>query len=238
MTPLKILLVDDVELFLKVEKTFFQRENVELLVARSGREAVAMVQAERPHLVFMDLYMPEMNGDQACRIIKTDSHLRSIPVIMVAGSDRPEDILRCKDSRCDDVIHKPVSQRAFLDTARKYLGVATRTATRIEARLEISYGLGADRLLSHYSINISTGGLFLETPEPLPSETPLILEFTLPDRPAPIRCRGRVAWVNPPDHPKKQELPPGMGIQFINLALADMQLIRDFIKSDDLSPHW
>lgn len=238
MTPLKILLVDDVELFLKVEKTFFQRSGVTLLVAKSGRQAVDLVRSERPHLVFMDLYMPEMNGDAACREIKSDPALRLTPVVMVTNGDRQADLDRCQDSGCDAIVRKPINKQAFLDTARKFLAVATRQAPRVKARLQVRHGTGGQQLLNNFSINISTGGLFLETTEPLAAETPLVLEFTLPDRPRPIRCRGRVAWVNQPESPKKADLPPGMGIQFVDLGLSDMQAIRDFIKGETLTPSW
>ena len=52
----KILLVDDVKLFIELEKTFFQRkESIEILVAHNGCEALQVVEAESPDLVFMDL---------------------------------------------------------------------------------------------------------------------------------------------------------------------------------------
>lgn len=238
MAQVKILLVDDVEMFLRVEKTFFQRSGVKLLVARSGREALDLVRSERPHLVFMDLYMPEMNGDEACRAIKADPVMKFTPVVMVTSSDRPGDLERCRDARCDGIVHKPIDPQAFLSTAERFLGIATRAAPRVEARLQVRYGVDQSQLLDNYLINISTGGLFLETSSPLPEETPLVLEFALPDRPKPIRCRGRVAWVNPSQTPRKPDLPAGMGIQFVDLALADMQAIREFIKQEKLAPDW
>lgn len=83
VTRKKILLADDVELFLELEKTFFRRESFELLIARTGQQAWDLTQAETPDLVFMDLFMPGMDGDAACRLIKQQPQTASIPVVMV-----------------------------------------------------------------------------------------------------------------------------------------------------------
>jgi uncharacterized protein (TIGR02266 family) len=231
MTPLKILLADDVELFLELEKTFFRRQGVTILVARNGREAVNLVRAERPQLVFMDLYMPDFDGEEACRQIKEDPELRSTPVVMVTLGGRPEDLERCWLAGCDEIVLKPINRHQFLETAHRFLDVASRRAPRFEARLQVRFGAGRENLLENYSINVSTGGLFLETAEPLPESAPLYLEFYLPERTEPICCHGRVAWINTAAAAKTPSLPSGMGIQFVDLSLVDMQLIRDFIRT-------
>ena len=238
MSSLKVLLADDVELFLELEKTFFRRAGVTLLVARTGQQAIDLVRAERPHLVFMDLYMPELDGDEACRRIKADPVLRFTPVVMVTHGGREEDLERCRQAGCDEVVLKPINRHQFLETARRFLDVVTRAAPRVGARLKVHYGLDRESPLSNFSINLSTGGLFLETDAPLAEDTPLFLEFDLPERPEGVSCRGRVAWVNDPGQPKNLSLPPGMGVQFVDLSLADMQLIRTFIKAQTLDPSW
>jgi hypothetical protein len=64
------------------------------------------------------------------------------------------------------------------------------------------------------------------------------MEFILPTSEIAIRCKARVAWVNDPDQRKKTDLPAGMGVQFIDLSLADMDAIRDYIKCSQLEPAW
>lgn len=234
----KVLLADDVELFLELEKTFFRREDFDLRVARTGRQALEVIAAERPDLVFMDLYMPEMNGDECCRRVKTDPELRATPIVMVTQSGRDDDLEKCRRAGCDDILLKPINRHLFVDTARKLLAVSARAAMRVSAHLQVRYGRDRQQLLSNYSLNISTGGLFLVTDDPLPVDTPLALEFTLPGREAPIRCTGRVAWVNHPVLLNKPELAAGMGVQFIDLRLDDLHAIREFIKQESLTPSW
>lgn len=232
-----ILLADDIELFLELEKTFFRRENFDLLVARNGVQALEITRAQRPDLVLMDLYMPEMNGDECCRRIKADPALRGIPVVIVTQAGHEEDQERCRVAGCSDILLKPINRHLFVETARRLLGVSGRAQPRVPARLRVTYGAGGE-LLCDYTINISSGGLFLETAAPLPAETPLTLEFDLPQPRRLIRTFGRVAWVNGSDAPKKQSLPTGMGIQMLDLSLDDLHAIRDYIKERCLDPAW
>ncbi|RMF48079.1 MAG: TIGR02266 family protein [Deltaproteobacteria bacterium] len=225
----KVLLVDDVELFVELEKTFFHRANVTLLVARNGLEALDLARRERPDLIFMDLFMPEMDGDVACARLKEDPDLSSIPVVMVTHGGRDADLQRCRDAGCDDILLKPVNRHKFVAAARRFIGLEDRVAPRVDARIEVRYANGGNEL-TDYSLNMSTGGLFLETDRLLPVETELQVSFNLPDRDEPVRTRARVAWANEPDNRIKPGLPPGMGLQFLDLSLDDLQDVRSFVR--------
>ena len=92
MSRAKIVLADDVELFLMLEKTVFNREEFELITGRDGRAILKIIREAEPDLVFMNLYMPEMNGEECCRLVKQDDAIRHIPVIMVIQGGREEDL--------------------------------------------------------------------------------------------------------------------------------------------------
>jgi uncharacterized protein (TIGR02266 family) len=109
--------------------------------------------------------------------------------------------------------------------------------SRVKARLRVRFGPDS-QVLTGFTINVSQGGLFLESTRLLEVDSPLSLEFALPDSDHVIRCRGRVAWVNHPDDPLKSHFPPGMGIQFLDLTLTDMGKLRIFVKSKMLSAEW
>lgn len=133
MTRKKILLADDVELFLELEKTFFRRENFELLIARTGQEAWDLTLAEGPDLVFMDLFMPGMDGDEACRLIKNHRQTAAIPVVMVTQGGWDGDLVRCREAGCDDILLKPINRHLFMATARRLLQVVDRSEQRVGA---------------------------------------------------------------------------------------------------------
>ena len=238
MEKKKILLVDDVHLFLEQEKTFFHRGQFELLLADNGNEALRIIREERPDLIFMDLYMPDMDGDKCCHIIKSDEELRKIPVIMVTKGVNEEDFERSWQSGCDDIIVKPINRHYFLAITKKYLNIRFRTTPRFIARLRISYGENPDKPFTDYSINLSTGGVFIETADYLPVDTRLNIEFLLSENERTISCKGRVAWVNHPELPVNPNLPAGMGLQFLDISLDDMNSVRQLIKNEALMPFW
>jgi len=234
----KILLVDDVHLFLEQEKTFFQRSFFDLLQASSGVEALKIIREEKPDLVFMDLHMPDMDGDKCCFIIKSDEELRKIPVIMVTRGVNEEDFDRSWQSGCDDIIVKPINRHYFLAVTKKYLDIQFRKTPRYIARLRVHFGTNRETLLTDYSINLSAGGLFIETLDILQIDTRLAIEFILPQHEETIRCEGRVAWLNQPDLMVNPNLPVGMGLQFLDISLDAMNSIRQYIKNEALMPFW
>jgi uncharacterized protein (TIGR02266 family) len=222
-------LVDDVELFLEMEKDFFRRENFTLLVARSGREALEVMQREIPDVVFMDLYMPEGNGDDICRQIKEKPETRGIPVVIVTNSRDEADFARCRKAGCEELLMKPVARAPFLAAAYRILKVSDTDTLRIHTRLPVRYGIDGAEPSSGYTYDMSTGGLFLETGKPFLTDTTLDLEINLLQSGTTLRCQGRVAWVNHADWVRKGDLPPGMAIQFLALSPANLSALRSFV---------
>lgn len=233
-----ILLADDTLFFLELEKTFFRRDDFELKTATSGVEALEIVGAVRPDLVFLDLYMPQMDGAECCRRIKANPETRHIPVIMVTVSGKQDDLERCRQAHCDDIIFKPINREHFIETAKKHLDIHTRTLPRYMARMRVNFGVDADQLLSDYTINLSTGGVFLETMKLMEEGTPLTVEFVLPHSSVSIRCNACVAWVNHPNLIRNPNLPAGMGIQFLDLSMESIDAIRSYIRQENLAPIW
>lgn len=240
MNKKKILFVDDVSFFLEQEMNLLNGYDLELLAAHNGVEALKIIMDEMPDLVFMDLYMPGMDGDRCCRTIKSDEKLRHIPIIMVTQGVNDEDFERCWQAGCDDIVTKPINYHYFLALTQKHLNLKLRQDPRHPARLRINYSCGADTetLLSDYSVNMSAGGIFLETSELLPIDSSLKVEFILPEGGRIIKCSGRVSWINHPESIKNRNLPMGMGVQFIDMSLEDVDSIRHFIKNQVLTAVW
>jgi uncharacterized protein (TIGR02266 family) len=109
---------------------------------------------------------------------------------------------------------------------------------RQNIRLAIFIGPDHQKLMTNYSVNMSTGGVFIESGMIHPIDTTLVLKFKLSDNDKVISCKARVAWTNEPGQLKNSSLPPGMGIQFLDLSLENLQAIRNFIKDCDLQPVW
>lgn len=235
----KILLVDDVKLFIELEKTFFQRKAAfEVLTAGSGREALEIVQAEQPDLVFMDLYMPEMNGDECCRIIRANDSGNNIPVIIVTSAGKEEDRERCLAAGCTEIVTKPINRAHFLSVAKKYLEIHARKEPRYAVHVKVLCIEEMEMELTDYTVNLNTGGLFLASSRQPPVDTRLSLEFSLPESDASIACQARIAWINESEKPLKRDLPAGMGLQFVDITTEDVTIIREYINSKELTADW
>ena len=116
--------------------------------------------------------------------------------------------------------------------------VEEMTDPRFKARIAFFNGPSHKQLISNYSVNMSTGGVFMETENILPVGTILLVKFKLPDNDTIIACNVRVTWANEPGNLNKSQLPPGMGLQFLNLSLENMYAIRDYLNKGNLVPTW
>ncbi|MBN2429462.1 MAG: response regulator [Deltaproteobacteria bacterium] len=226
----KVLLADDVELFLELEKSFFHLDRFDIFMARTGKEAFEVAVSEKPDIIFLDLYMPEMNGDEACQKIKSHPELSEIPVIMVTHPDE-EELERCYQNGCDDILFKPLKREQFLAAANTFLESSHRLAPRVGTRVKVFYEIEGEKLFANFTVNMSTGGVFLESEEVLPEDTPLLMEFILPGGKKKVRCNGKVAWRNMPGKKQVENLPAGMGIQFVDLKLEEMDAIRQYLQT-------
>jgi uncharacterized protein (TIGR02266 family) len=102
---------------------------------------------------------------------------------------------------------------------------------RRAARVELSIEIGIDDHTNFYvgfSENVSAGGLFIATYRLMPVDTEVALTFVLPDE-LPIFVHGIVRWLRDPRDVSASEVPPGMGIEFVNLGEAEQARIDAYI---------
>lgn len=238
MKSKKILLADDIELFLEMERNFLQREDLDLLIAKDGRKALDMIRQHAPQIAFLGLQMPGLSGEDCCRAIKDDPALSGTAVAMIAAAGQPDQVEKCRAAGCDEILFKPINHDEFLAIVRRYLELEVRNGQRLKAQMRVYYGPAPQKLLSEFSVDLSAGGLYVKTDFHLPVDESLTLRFTLPDQKRMVSCKARVAWVNPKENPRKPQLPPGMGIQFVELSLDDVKAIRRFLEHNDMEPSW
>ena len=223
-----ILLVDDVELFLELERTFFHREDFDLLMAINAKEIMQLVLERRPDLIFLDLQISGARGDDICRWLKKDAELEKIPVIMLveAGDHAAES--RCAQAGCNAIIHSPVKRTQLLNVARNMLALNDRMQERVAKRVLVHFGTDPQHLNSHFTVNLSPDGMFLATDNIHPVGTRLALQVQIPGQKT-LGCHGEVAWLNHHQFSKKPHLPTGMGIQFSQLAEHHREQVKNFL---------
>jgi uncharacterized protein (TIGR02266 family) len=109
---------------------------------------------------------------------------------------------------------------------------------RISARMKVRFGDSQGKLLTDFSVNLNSGGIFIETDRLMPPGTLLFLEFELPLNGCKMNYKARVAWVNSFSSMLKQDLPVGMGVQFIDLSFEDLSPLRQYISSKNILSDW
>jgi CheY-like chemotaxis protein len=105
---MKILYVEDNDDNIFVVHRRLSRWGHTLLIARDGREGVAMAQAERPDLILMDLDLPRVDGWTATRILKGSPDTKGIPVLALTAHAMAGDRDTALAAGCDDFATKPI----------------------------------------------------------------------------------------------------------------------------------
>ncbi len=118
----KILLVDDSQTILLMERMILSKYQYQLLTAINGQEAVEKAAAERPDLIIMDLVMPKMSGFEACRAIRRQESMRDVPIIMVTTRGETENVEEGFASGCSEYVTKPINSLEFVTKVRHCLG--------------------------------------------------------------------------------------------------------------------
>jgi len=96
------LLVDDLEENLLALSALLRRDDVELLVARSGAEALELLLVHEVALAFVDVQMPEMDGFELAELMRGSERTRHVPIIFVtaAGREPYRAFKRCSGTTC------------------------------------------------------------------------------------------------------------------------------------------
>ena len=103
----RILLVDDTESVLDQEKEALKDFAVEISCARDAKEAMKALITGKPHLVLLDLILPDMPGESVIRFIKSREDLRHTAIILVTARGDDEGLAKCAEMGCGVYVTKP-----------------------------------------------------------------------------------------------------------------------------------
>ncbi len=114
----RVLVVDDIFPNVKLLEAKLKREYFDVITAGSGQEALEKVKTETPDIILLDVMMPEMDGYEVCRRLKSDPETAHIPVVMVTALTENEDRVKGLDLGADDFLSKPVNDVALFSRVR------------------------------------------------------------------------------------------------------------------------
>src|SRR6185503_9361760 len=114
----RILVVDDVPANVKLLEARLSAEYFDVLTAMSGKDALAICERAECDLVLLDVMMPDMDGFEVCRRLKTNPLTHHLPVVIVTALDQVSDRVRGIEAGADDFLTKPVSDVALIARVR------------------------------------------------------------------------------------------------------------------------
>ena len=109
-----ILIVDDVTANVKVLGNILLEEDFQIIVARNGLQAIEMAKNTKPDLILLDVNMPEMDGYETCKRLKSDLTTSFIPVIFLTAFNDTQNIVKGFEAGGVDYITKPYQKKELL----------------------------------------------------------------------------------------------------------------------------
>ena len=122
MQDKKILVVDDEPNILRSLTYILNKEGYDVSTAEDGAEAMDMIRDSKPHLMILDVMMPNMSGYDVCRAVKSDPELMDIQVVMLTANGQVGDRRLGLSQGADEYITKPFSPRVILSKVKELLG--------------------------------------------------------------------------------------------------------------------
>ena len=121
----KLLIVDDeahIRMLLEQTLEDLEDEGVEFFSAQNGEEALEIIQAEQPQLVFLDVMMPKMNGMEVCRRVKKELGLDQVFIVLLTAKGQELDRQKGQEVGADLYMTKPFDPEIILNKAKEVLG--------------------------------------------------------------------------------------------------------------------
>lgn len=129
----KILIVDDEPDIIEFLQYNLKKEGFSVVSANDGNQAITVAEKEKPDLIILDIMMPEMDGVETCRLLRSRQEFASIPVAFLTARDEDFSQIAALDVGGDDYITKPIKPRVLISRIQALL---RRVARSIDPDLE------------------------------------------------------------------------------------------------------
>ncbi len=130
-----VLVVDDIAQNIQVVGSILTEAGYEVMPARSGAEALERVRIQKPHLILLDLMMPDMDGLEVARRLKSDPATDDIPIIFLTASNELDHLVRAFATGAVDYVTKPFNAAELLSRVRTHMDLKmARDALKFQAQ--------------------------------------------------------------------------------------------------------
>jgi CheY-like chemotaxis protein len=128
-----VLIVEDDPLQRKILTKVLGQEWFELALAATGIEALTLLKRLQPDLILMDLMLPDLDGREVTKRVKSMPRFQSVPIIMITGRSDKDNVINSLRAGAADFVVKPFDRTILLDKVRHFLGAAAPAALQWES---------------------------------------------------------------------------------------------------------
>jgi two-component system alkaline phosphatase synthesis response regulator PhoP len=139
-----VLIVDDDKEIVRLVRAYLEQAGFHVMVAYDGETALHIMRRERPSLVMLDLMLPDRDGWEITRLIRSDSSLRATPIIMLTARIEDTDKIIGLELGADDYITKPFNPREVVARVRSVLRRTQMSKQTNREKLLVCGGLKLD----------------------------------------------------------------------------------------------
>ena len=221
-----LLLLDSVEVFLRFEETILQRRDWRVLRATTGAAALDILSRERVDLLVMDHHLPDLHGEHVIRAIRSNAALRALAILMVTARGDQAVVERCMAEGCNAFLYKPVSRQGLCSKVEQLLSVPARRHVRTLVSLQVE-SEGHRRAFFGNTVNLSVGGMLVESSMDMAIGDSMGLRFHLPGDQRPVIVLARVVRLTA-DVSTGQSM---WGLSFEHLDEDDRRRIEAFVRA-------
>ena len=157
---LRILIVDDDPIIIQITAKVLSVAGYEVFKATSGPEALKQVDDIRPDLIILDVMMPEMNGYEVCRRLRSLTATARLPIMMLTAQESVEEKVRGFEAGADDYMTKPFQPpelQARVKVLLRRALTAEGGAAQLEGKVIAAFSLRGGVGVSSLAANLATG---------------------------------------------------------------------------------
>lgn len=115
------MVIDDSKTIRRTAETLLKKAGCEVLTAENGFEALPIISAQHPDILFIDIMMPRLDGYQTCSLIKNNAKFQNTPVIMLSSKDGLFDRAKGRVVGAEQYLTKPFTREDLLGAIRTHL---------------------------------------------------------------------------------------------------------------------
>lgn len=125
----QVLIVDDIPENIQLISSFLELNDIEVLYAIKGEQAIEAAESYVPELILLDIMMPEMDGFEICKILKSKETTKNIPIIFLSAKAEPDNIVEGLEAGAVDYVTKPYNSKELM--SRVMTQIKLRQTTKL-----------------------------------------------------------------------------------------------------------